>query len=599
MGEVIFDRSTQDIGYKAYKMNKLYKGIVISSILIVSFWLWLFGAFGATYYMRSDGTAANLAAAVGPETDASKCMSPATFVPGSITLSPGDMVYVSGLGGIYTGWRWVLGASGTSKNPIQFIGSNGPKITWHNSSFYAFYTNGKSYNTIKNIVFENTNGYDIHGWLINAGDGIYFENCRFDFNRKSPSGNLIVATDIASSSSVEFYRCLLLNSAGADGFLANWTKNTGTLSLKFKSSVFSNYQFAIISDDAIDPLEIINCTFLANSNASIYLADAGHRPKIKNNVFMDYSAAHVSIIFDLATGQDFIKNPTHIDMTHNGFWRNDCTFNDIHRTIVVGTEQELFPPDNTNRWLNPNLDGFAIGAGSYLAGRGNSGDLPAADITGASWRGADIGAYANPPLRTFTPVPGTICFIGDSIMYGANAKPGNTCWEKFGELTNNLTIVNGTTTSIGGMSISGFFWALDNNITANGCETVFTDVGLANIAWTDYPANVTLKELGAHLEDALQKVEDWGATPIWLGFGSKTGNPPDNAKVDDLQSRIEARCVTNGWKYGSWLDRMRLRSDWKDHGIYYFCLDGEGCKADIHPNDNGQLLIGSLAESLY
>ena len=55
-------------------------------------------AWSATYYMRADGTAANKAAATGPASDKTKCMSITTH--NKQTFSPGDRIYLSSQGGI-------------------------------------------------------------------------------------------------------------------------------------------------------------------------------------------------------------------------------------------------------------------------------------------------------------------------------------------------------------------------------------------------------------------------------------------------------------------------------------------------------------------
>ena len=52
----------------------------------------------ATYYVRADGTATSKTTAIGPETDATACMTPA--VQNTQTYIAGDVVMVSDEGGI-------------------------------------------------------------------------------------------------------------------------------------------------------------------------------------------------------------------------------------------------------------------------------------------------------------------------------------------------------------------------------------------------------------------------------------------------------------------------------------------------------------------
>ncbi|MBU4259808.1 MAG: right-handed parallel beta-helix repeat-containing protein [Proteobacteria bacterium] len=56
-------------------------------------------AWGATYYMRADGTAANKSVATGPSTDPTKCMN--ITVHNAAIFFDGDVIYLSDKGGIY------------------------------------------------------------------------------------------------------------------------------------------------------------------------------------------------------------------------------------------------------------------------------------------------------------------------------------------------------------------------------------------------------------------------------------------------------------------------------------------------------------------
>lgn len=73
-----------------------------------------------TYYMRADGTAANKAAATGPETDASKCMNGS--VHNAETFSAGDTLWLGNCGGVYRA-ALTLPSSGSSDSPITYTGT--------------------------------------------------------------------------------------------------------------------------------------------------------------------------------------------------------------------------------------------------------------------------------------------------------------------------------------------------------------------------------------------------------------------------------------------------------------------------------------------
>jgi hypothetical protein len=76
----------------------------------------------ATYYVRHDGSAANKAAATGPASTASACMSLKTF--NGETFSAGDTVIFSSRGGNFTA-LCVIPSSGSSGSPIVYRGEDG------------------------------------------------------------------------------------------------------------------------------------------------------------------------------------------------------------------------------------------------------------------------------------------------------------------------------------------------------------------------------------------------------------------------------------------------------------------------------------------
>jgi len=86
------------------------------------------------YYLRADGTAANKAAATGPTSDASKCMSIATH--NSETFSAGDVLRFSDKGGQFTAQLY-MPSSGDVGNPIIYEPAPGEEPTWNHAAVQA------------------------------------------------------------------------------------------------------------------------------------------------------------------------------------------------------------------------------------------------------------------------------------------------------------------------------------------------------------------------------------------------------------------------------------------------------------------------------
>lgn len=79
----------------------------------------------ATYYMRADGTAANKAAATGPETSQSACMN--VSVHNGETFSAGDIIKVADNGGVYRA-EWKPPSDGSSGSPITYENIGSPSL---------------------------------------------------------------------------------------------------------------------------------------------------------------------------------------------------------------------------------------------------------------------------------------------------------------------------------------------------------------------------------------------------------------------------------------------------------------------------------------
>lgn len=116
-------------------------------LIIIAVFLLAAPANAATFYVRADGTATK-ANAVGPETDATKCMTLATH--NLATFAAGDIIVVSGLGGTHAD-DLKPPSSGTVGNLIVYRGSNNPVITGDGT--YALNDVNKTYVTFTGIIF--------------------------------------------------------------------------------------------------------------------------------------------------------------------------------------------------------------------------------------------------------------------------------------------------------------------------------------------------------------------------------------------------------------------------------------------------------------
>lgn len=137
----------------------------------------------ATYYARADGTAANKAAAVGPETDATACMT--LTVMAAQTFSADDVIIVSGLGGAYAE-RLLVPSSGTSGHQLIFRGSNFPVVNGNGTQ--SLRMSARNYVTIEGITFTGVLSN------ISAGTGNIINKCVFK-SHTSAFGSLLIDTN--------------------------------------------------------------------------------------------------------------------------------------------------------------------------------------------------------------------------------------------------------------------------------------------------------------------------------------------------------------------------------------------------------------------
>ena len=107
----------------------------------------------ATYYVRADG-ASSKAGAIGPTTDASKCMSMATLVTNNDTFLPDDIIVLSSRGGDFTS-QLAMRSNGTAGHEIIIRGEPNyePSVVYAGTAFELYTT----YVKVENIHCYNTN----------------------------------------------------------------------------------------------------------------------------------------------------------------------------------------------------------------------------------------------------------------------------------------------------------------------------------------------------------------------------------------------------------------------------------------------------------
>ena len=234
----------------------------------------------ATYYIRADGTAVDKAAATGPDTDVSKCMTPTVHT--TQTFSGDDILYVSDKGGDYA-TKLQPPSSGTSGHNIVYQNIGHPIFTGDGSN--TLYISSKSYLTFNGIVFSGRLA------LFNITVGAVCNYCVF---KNSPTSGVYPA----GAANVALNNCVV-HANGAPGSLyyginIDTTGNTLTLrncliygnagiGMRAVNGNTVDYDYNLIVGNSLAPVSNIS---LGNSGV-----DGGHNitthvPKIvshKNN----------------------------------------------------------------------------------------------------------------------------------------------------------------------------------------------------------------------------------------------------------------------------------------------------------------------------
>jgi len=272
-------------------------------LLLLIFILFSTQAIAATYYMRADGTAANKAAATGPPSSASACMSIATH--NGETFSPGDNFGISSQGGDYdcSAINIAPPSSGSSGNPITYRAVSGetPVLDAAGARAHVFY-NLKSYINIDGITFKNatTRMLAIRAQITSI-TGFEITNCTFNGNAGGIGIQLYCEED-RDVSNITISNCTFQN-LDNDGirFYFGTAAGTGIIhTVTIKDCTFASITNAGAACHGIDIL----FSNLANALAADRFP---YGLIIRNNIFNEINASAIRF-YSKATSANFIAN---------------------------------------------------------------------------------------------------------------------------------------------------------------------------------------------------------------------------------------------------------------------------------------------------
>lgn len=467
------------------------------------------------------------------------------------------------------------------------------------SSVYAFlYLSSSNWTEIlfKNINFTNSNSVDsTFIWLY--GHNVTFLNCIIDLNH---AGRLVfVLSNDTETSELSIKRSIIRNSATGRAFVTNGRTDGIIPTINIESSVFHGGSSTYLS--LLNPASttIINNTFyLSNDREIVAFQNSGGEFNSYNNIYYsDNGLTTAPIRFYTGTADEYyLSNPNNWNVESN-IWYNPNTspYTSSYPVFYVGSIS--FKVDGSNHFLDPiftstSTPDFSLNSLSPACGHGNTNHLPSdGDLNEDDWFGGDVGAYKCSNDDFNISLQDKVAFAGDSILTSATAPDYFT----------SLTGIDHSDTSLAawsGGTIQRLFSTIDGLMVSDSPDTVFVSIGINNIV-SDYPDeedNTTSQEYASYIAEIMEKIQDWGATPIWLGIGSANnyGSLPDTGIIA-INDELESICDTRGWKCGSYLNQMMNNPLWQSASPDgYYDADG-----NVHPNTAGKQLIAALSEYLY
>ncbi len=511
------------------------------------------------------------------------------------------------------------------------------------SGSYAFlYLNPARWNeiTFKHINFTNSNAVASQSFWV-YGHNLTFEDCQITLNNTVSRMQIYISSD-TEDSNLTFTRTTVINGpAGTNAVIRNINKTGANVIVE--GSTFYGQTTNIFSLAAATNLTVKSSTFYGQT-ASIFAPSVSSNLTVESSLFYDQtsyifnlsSATNITLnnstffttrekfympagsigsvyhvhnnifyanndfdyrpfIMTDAVITDLMNNPTHWDVTNNiWYWSKAPVNGVIQYQYFIGGITHMDQVDSTNHYINPQFtntatDDYTIQAGSYVCGHGLQASLPVdGDVAGAAWTGNDVGAYKCPSSSTGVTLLNKVAFVGDSIMLQGTAA------STFAGQT-GLDVVAVADSAISGAGMQKIFDSIDAVMINSSPSTVFLSIGINDLALQS-PASATNTEYANYILEMLQKIEDWGATPIWLGIGTLNnyGGLPDTP-IPIINAAVEAGCVSHGWACDAYYDQMTFNPTWQSaspNGYY-------DTNANVHPNTAGYRLIGEFAEYLY
>lgn len=461
---------------------------------------------------------------------------------------------------------------------------------------------------LKGINFTNTNSVAVSFSISQSNRMVAFQDCSLDLNNVGAYG-LQITNSAGTLNSYSIERCTIKNTTSRV-FIRNDKTNASKPTITVKSSVIYNGVGLL---DASQPaiVNIYNNSFApVSSGYFVDFSTSTNIVDIRNNIFSSTAASPV-LHFASTAAADLVSNPSNYIIKNNVFWSSTQVNNALDAIINGGNY--LIPMDASNYYLNPNFNNVSTGdltinstPTQWIAGKGSVSVLPQYDRNGLAWAGSDVGAYQLPTSIAPTYTAGSlIAFVGDSIMNGSSATTGNGVSSQFTSSTGVLSAAN---SAVSGIKVEGLRHWIDYVAVTSTPSTMFLSIGVNNLSnlGARNPTNITDQELATEIETSLQRIINWGITPIWLGVESV---PDDQTHPDAVNTLVNAWAQSNGVRYGSILDQMRFNSNWNlqaESGGYYGCTSSSNCgnvgatlSTDVHPNNAGHALIANLAEYLY
>lgn len=276
----------------------------------------------ATYYVRSDGSAANKAAAVGPASDATKAMSVTVF--NGETFSDDDVIYFSSRGGTYTNMAVVIPSGGSSSaHLITYAGEPSfiPTFDGTNATDTIVAVNSKNNLEIRDFTVTRpaTSGFDVYGTsagvVIRNAISTYSGNQAFQ-NRDTASvtySNIVGSNCVDDGFSMHDSSVAVVNTAS---FATNsqGINIINSASLTLLNVSLSNNDQAIVPSNASQIVGTNITITLTNSingiGVFLTLADGGSPTHSFNNLTINGTSGHEGIYIDSSGGSLAINGLT-------------------------------------------------------------------------------------------------------------------------------------------------------------------------------------------------------------------------------------------------------------------------------------------------